>query len=65
RERAARLNAEVTITLANYSHRLPGYPGRILRGFLALGPAGMRRFLYETRLKERVVPRIKMQRAQT
>jgi glycosyltransferase involved in cell wall biosynthesis len=57
-EAAARVNEDLTVTLANWSHGQPGVPWKTLRGFLRLGPVQSLRFLQDTRLRERVWPRL-------
>lgn len=60
REVAARLNEDLTVSLANRSHGQPGTFRRCLGGFLSLGPAESLHFLRDTRLQERLPPRLRL-----
>jgi len=62
RKQASLLNTELTITLANWSHGLQGYPWRLILGFLKLGPVGATRFIKETCLGQRIWPRLKLRK---
>lgn len=58
-EMAARASIDINVWLAAASHgNLEGFTGA-LRRLLSLGPAGMRRYLRDSRLWERVVSRVR------
>ncbi|MEX2607350.1 MAG: glycosyltransferase [Kiritimatiellia bacterium] len=62
RQKAALVNEDLTLTLANWSHRQKGVPWRTLWGFLTLGPLRGWTFLRDTRIFERIVPRLKFKK---
>lgn len=57
---AAKVNEDLTITLANWHHQKKGVPGKFILGFLRLGPVRSWHFLRDSRILERVVPRIRI-----
>lgn len=59
-EKAAQVNEDLTVTLANWSHHQHGVPGNVLLGLLRLGPRGIHRFFQDTRILQRVLPRLRL-----
>ncbi|MDF3128828.1 glycosyltransferase [Kiritimatiellaeota bacterium B1221] len=62
REKASRVNEDLTLTLAAWSHKKPGCLGAFLRGYFLLGPQGWFSFPREARLAQRIFPRLRLQR---
>ncbi len=59
--RVAELSARVNAAFAAAAHGQKGEaPGRLLAAFLALGPLGWRRYLRDSRIVERAVPRARL-----
>jgi len=59
-EAAARVNEDLTVTLANWSHGAKGVPFRTLSGWIKLGPVRALRFLRDTRTLPRVLARLRL-----
>ena len=58
-DRAARVSINVNVSLAAAADGSPNALFAAAANILSLGPAGMKRYLRDSRLRERVMPRLK------
>jgi Glycosyl transferase family 2 len=58
--RAARFSLEVNIALAAWASGMPGPWSKLIGSFLRLGPFGLRRYLRDSRIFERVLSRARL-----
>lgn len=63
-ERASEANEHISVTLAQWSHGHRVSPLSALLSFLRLGPFKWRRFMADTRLIERIAPRLRLRKQQ-
>ena len=62
REKASKVNEDLTITLTAWSHQKQGCFWKFLKGYFLLGPKDWFSFPHETRLFQRIIPRLRLKR---